>query len=125
LLEGSVRREADTVRVTAQLIETDSGSHLWSKTYDRELTAKNLFGIQDNMAAAIATTLGGAFGILHQVRLAAAQRRPSVELSSYDCVLLSIQVQRTLSLAAHRTARDCLETAVKVDPQYAEAWGAL
>jgi adenylate cyclase len=125
VLEGSVRRASDTLRVTAQLIETDTGSHLWSKTYDRALTAKNVFGIQDDMAAAIATTLGGAFGVLHQVRFTAAQRTPPIELSSYDFVLLSVQLQRTLSLTAHRTARDCLESAVKADPEYAEAWGAL
>ena len=125
VLEGSVRRSVDTVRITAQLIETGSGSNLWSKAYDRKLTAENMFAIQDDMAVAITTTLSGDFGVLRQLGLAAAQRKPPVELSSYDCVLLTTQLWRTLSLTAHRAARDCLETAVKVDPEYAAAWVAL
>ena len=55
MLEGSVRRAGSRVRVTAQLIQADDGSHLWSERYDREMT--DIFAIQDEIAAAIADAL--------------------------------------------------------------------
>jgi adenylate cyclase len=125
LVEGSVRRGADTIRVSTQLVETETGSHLWSETFDRALTAENVFAIQDEIAAAIATTLADTYGVLRQEGLAAARRKPPGDLRSYDCVLLAMEWLRTLSLETHRTARDCLERAVENDPDYAAAWGEL
>ena len=125
LVEGSVRRSADTVRVTAQLVETTEGSHLWSKTYDRALTAKNVFTIQDEIAAAITSTLASFYGVLRQEDLSLAKRKPPSELGSYDCVLLGIGYYRGLSLQTFRAARDCAERAVKVEPEYAPLWGVL
>src|SRR3546814_4056386 len=60
ILEGSVRRAGDRVRITAQLIETASDSHLWSETYDREI--KDVFAIQDDIARNIADALQVALG---------------------------------------------------------------
>jgi adenylate cyclase len=125
LVEGSVRRSADTVRVTAQLIETGSGSHLWSKTYDRELTAKNVFAIEDEIATGIVNTMAGTFGVLRQEGLAAAKRKPPNELSSYECVLLGMEYDREMSLQTYRPTRDCLEKAAKVDPDYPAVWTYL
>jgi adenylate cyclase len=122
LVEGSVRRAADTIRVTAQLIETETGSHLWSETYDHALTAENVFAIQDDIAAAIATTLADTYGVLRQEGLAAARRKPPSQLSSYECVLLAMEHLRTLSAETNKAARSCLERAVESDPDYAAAW---
>ena len=58
VLEGSVRKAGDTVRITAQLIDAQTDQHLWSETYDRELTAENIFAIQDEIAHAIVAELG-------------------------------------------------------------------
>jgi len=125
LVEGSVRRSAQTLRVTAQLIDTGTGLHVWSKTYDRELTAKNVFAIQDQIAVGIVNTLAGTYGVLRQQGLAAAKRKPPSALSSYECVLLGMEHRRTFSLQTSRRARDCLEKAIMVDPDYAALWGYL
>ncbi len=125
LVEGSVRRSAATVRVTAQLIDTGSGLHLWSKTYDRELTAQNVFAIEDDIATGIVNAMAGTFGVLRQVGLEVAKRKPPSELSSYECVLLGMEHERALSLQTFRPARDCLEKAVKVDADYAAGWAYL
>ncbi len=125
LIEGSVRRAADTVRVTAQLIETESGAHLWSETYDRALTPENLFAIQDDIAAAVATTLGDRYGIIRQAGLAVAKRKPPASLSAYECVLLAMEHLRTLSAGTNKAARVCLERAVETDPGYMAAWANL
>jgi adenylate cyclase len=125
LIEGSVRRSQDTLRVTAQLIDTGSGSHLWSKTYDRQLTAKNVFGIQDEIASGIVNTLAGESGVLRQVGLAVAKRKPPSELSSYECALLGMEYTHNLGRENHQRLRDCLERSVKVDPDYAALWRYL
>jgi adenylate cyclase len=125
IVEGSVRRSADTVRVTAQLVESGHGSHLWSKTYDRALTAKNVFAIQDEIATAITSTLAGFYGVLRQEDLALAKHKPPSELGSYDCVLLGMGYYRGLSLQTFRAARDCAEKAIKVEADYAPLLGLL
>jgi adenylate cyclase len=109
----------------AQLIVTRTGSHLWSKSWDRALTTENIFAIQDEIAAAIATATGGYYGVIRQQALTTAKRKPPKDLSSYECVLLGVENSRNLSLKTHRAARDCLERAVKVDVEYAAAWSAL
>ena len=58
VLEGSVRKSGDTVRITAQLIDADTDQHLWSETYDRTLTAESVFEVQDDIAKAIVEQLG-------------------------------------------------------------------
>jgi adenylate cyclase len=98
---------------------------LWSETYDRALTAENVFAIQDEVAAAIANTLADTYGVIRQDGLAVARRKPPGDLSSYECVLLAAEWTRTLSLEAHRNASDCLERAVENDPDYAAAWSNL
>jgi tetratricopeptide (TPR) repeat protein len=125
LLEGSVRRSADTVRVTAQLVETGNGSQLWSKTYDRALTAQNVFTIQDEIAGAITSTLAAFHGALRQEDLSLAKRKAPRELNSYDCVLLGMEYDRIMSLETFRPTRDCLERATTVDPDYAALWSYL
>lgn len=62
VLEGSVRKAGDTIRVTAQLIEAETDKHLWSETYDRPLTAENIFAIQDEISKAIVVALTGHLG---------------------------------------------------------------
>lgn len=125
VVEGSVRRSAGAVRITAQLIDPRSDAHLWSKTYDRALTAENVFAIQDDIAAAIVGTIAGAFGVLTQTALEEIKRKPPRDLNSYDCVLLSLAYRQALSLQTFRVARDCAQQAIKVDPDYAQLWLAL
>lgn len=125
LIEGSVRRSDDAVRVSAQLVETGSGSSLWSKTFERSLTPRNVFSIEDDIANAIVTTIAGFYGVLHQEDLALAKRKPPGELSSYECVLLGMEYYKRVSLTTFRSARDCAQKAVEVDPEYAALWNLL
>ena len=119
VVEGSVRRSADTVRVTAQLIEGKRGVHLWSNTYERELTVENVFAIQDEIAAAIVINIAGFYGVLRKSALEATKRKPPRDLNSYDCLLLHSAYVKALSLETFRAARDCAEQAIKVEPDYA------
>jgi serine/threonine-protein kinase len=116
VLEGSVRKAGNRIRVTAQLIAARDGSHLWSERYDRELA--DVFVVQDEIAQAIATVL--------QVKLggtSASIRRPT--LPAYEAFLKAqhyFAKQTTDSLAR---ARDCYEQAIAVDPGFALAHSSL
>jgi TolB-like protein/Tfp pilus assembly protein PilF len=120
VLEGSVRKAGDRVRVTAQLIETDSESHLWSETYDRELV--DIFAVQDEIARAIAGELELQLTPDQEQRLATAL---TDNVDAYNQYLLGRQLWHTRNLQTLRASAEALEEAVTLDPEFAEAWAAL
>jgi TolB-like protein/Flp pilus assembly protein TadD len=118
ILEGSVRKAGDQVRITAQLIKADDGYHLWSNTYDREL--KDIFAVQDEIAEAIvgeiSPHLPGA--------QAAADLKPAAraEIGAYDKFLLAREkMTQDGSKEAYEEARALLDEAIAEDPDYAPA----
>ena len=113
VLEGSVRKQGTRVRITAQLINAGSDGHLWSQTYDRELT--DIFEIQQEIAESIAAELGGLLGT---TRLAVDA--PTADLGAYERFLSGrARFHRRAELPE---ALADLEYAVKQDPAFAEAW---
>jgi len=118
ILEGSVRRAVSRIRVTAQLISAEDGSHLWSERYDREMA--DVFALQDEIAAAIAAAL--------RIKLAvqpAAARQYTPNLASYEALLKAWHHLAKYTPESMRRARECLEQAAALDPGYAPAHGAL
>ena len=118
VLEGSVRKAGNRVRVAAQLIDASTDEHLWSETFDRTLTAEDLFAIQDQIAAAtvaaLRTKLGGAIA-------ASAPAAPvrTTKVEAYELFLEAralFQARRDLG-----TADSLLARAVEIDPQFADA----
>ena len=120
VLEGSVRRAGDRVRVTAQLIETRDESHLWSQTYDRDLD--DIFAVQDEIAHAIATQLELQLTPEQAVALVAA---PTQNLEAYNKYLQGRRLWHSRGEQNLKAAAALLQDAVTLDPQYAEAWSAL
>jgi len=126
VLEGSVRRAADTIRVTAQLVEARSGVHLWAETYEREITPAIIFAVQDDIATKVAAAVAPAYGgAISNTRLQAVNGKPPESLSSYECVLETMGIWRGQAAALVTRSRDCLALAVKRDPGYADAWAML
>ncbi len=125
VLEGSVRRSADRVRVTAQLLSSRDGSHLWSEKYESDLNAADLFELQDEIANKVATAVGGSHGVIVLSKTREISRKPPELLRSYDCVLKALEFARTLSSESYDAARDCLERTVAEDPEYSEGWARL
>jgi TolB-like protein len=118
IVEGSVRKDGDTVRITAQLIDARDDRHLWSATFDRPLTAGALFAVQDEISAAIVAALSEALNITVTAPLAAPVLTD--DIGAYDAYLQA----RALSQARYRLddAEDLLEHAVTSDPDFAAAW---
>jgi adenylate cyclase len=118
VLEGSVRRAGNTLRITAQLIDAQTDRHLWSQTYDRPLTAENVFAIQDEIASAIVAALKNSLAIAEVGDVALTQ--PTANLGAYDLYLRA----RALFLARRdlAEAERLLQKSVEQDPDFAKAW---
>ena len=120
LLEGSVRKQGEKVRITAQLIQTSDGFHVWSDAYDGALT--DIFDLQDSIARSIVSELEVLLDV-DQVRLVAKMTKSP---AAYDAFLKGrelAQVQDGDGVLAH--AIEHLEAAVRLDPDFALAWAWL
>lgn len=125
ILEGSVRKSGDTIRITAQLIDARTDKHLWSQTYDRVLSAENLFAIQDGIAKAIVTELAASIQV-EATALTAPQVAVATEsLDAYQLYLRARDMYRQRSSENIPRIVEMLEQALELDPDYAEAWAAL
>ena len=116
ILEGSVRKAGAQVRITAQLIQVDDGFHLWSETYDRELT--DVFAIQDEIANAILAQLKAA--LLEDLGTAAPVAR--ADSQAYDLYLLARQRMYERTGPTIESAVELLDQAIAIDPGYAPAY---
>ncbi len=122
LLAGGVRVSGSQVRVTARLLDTSDGAILWSKTYDDDLSTRELFAIQSDVASKVATAVAQPYGIIAQ---AVTAHPPPDDLGVYECTLRFYAYRSELSPPTHLTARDCLESAVARYPTYATALAML
>jgi len=112
VLEGSVRRSGDQVRITAQLIEAESDTHLWSETFERELD--NIFIIQDEIAVAVAQAL-------ELLLLGDMPRVTSTDSRAYDLYLQGRYFHHQMTLEGLKRAETLLRQAVEIDPAFAPA----
>jgi TolB-like protein len=120
IVEGSVRRAGGRVRITAQLIDAATGTHLWAEAYDRDM--EDIFAVQDEVTRTIAATLGVK---IQDAALQRALTKSPAELDSYDCVLRARRYTSMLSAEMHAEARDLLEKAIALDPANANAQALL
>jgi TolB-like protein len=117
VLEGSVRRAGDRVRVTVQLIEAASDEHLWAENYDR--TLENVFAIQSDIALAIADQLQVALNPQQQASLG---ERPTDNATAYELFLRAVDEARVWRGAeTFRTIIELLEPAIALDPDFLDA----
>jgi TolB-like protein/Tfp pilus assembly protein PilF len=118
VLEGSVRKQSDRVRITAQLIDSSTGYHVWSQTYDREL--KDIFAIQDEIAKSIGEEL--------KLRVAGegkVSHRGTENLQAYDLYLRGLAQWQIRGEANLFAAKETFEKAIAADPNFAQAWAGL
>jgi adenylate cyclase len=120
VLEGSVRRADNQVRITAQLIDATTGGHLWSERYDRPL--QDIFALQDDVVQKIVTTLKLQLTLQEQGILV---RKRTDNLEAYDYYLRGREQFNRYTQEANAQARQMFEKALELDPQYAEAYAFL
>src|SRR5262245_43963063 len=120
VLEGSVLKAGDKVRITAQLVEAPTAYHLWSERYDRDL--QDIFALQDELAQKILLALRVKLTPAEQARF---RRAPTGSLEAYDYFLRGRELHRRVTKEANAQAQQMFEHAISLDPQYAAAYAAL
>jgi len=120
VLEGSVRREGNKIRVTGQLIDARTDEHVWAKAYDRDVT--DIFAIQGELAQEIAAALRSVLTPETKILLA---RRPTENAAAYDDFLKARQRRNTSSFGLAKRVIPLLEDAVRLDPKFAQGWAEL
>ena len=120
VLEGSVRRAGDRLRVTAQLVETQSGSPLWAERFDRQV--EDLFDIQDEITKEVVTALQVELTVGEEARV---WSRGTNSIEAWQHCVQAIECQYRLTATHHLQARKLAEKALELDPNYAYAWGVL
>ncbi len=116
VLEGSVRKAGNRVRITAQLVKADADVHMWSETYDRELD--NVFAIQDEIAKKVVTVL--------QVKLLGALPvSTATDSAAYSFYLQGKHYLESAGRSGTQESEDAFRKALMIDPEYAPAWAGL
>jgi len=116
VVEGSVRKAGNRVRITVQLIDAETDRHIWAERYDRDF--EDIFAIQDEVAQAIVSTLPGRVEAIASERL---QRKTPGNMAAYECVLVGKRLHHRSHQESNAEALRLLERAIELDPKYAHA----
>src|SRR5207302_1018335 len=116
VVEGSVRKVAERVRVTVQLIDAETDRHIWAERYDRKI--EDIFAIQDEVTCAIVATLPGRIEAARHDR---AKRKPTENMAAYEYVLAGKILHHRSSPDDNVEAQRLLDRAIALDPKYAHA----
>lgn len=119
VLEGSVRRAGDGIRVTAQLIDAQTGAHVWAERFDRKMA--DIFLVQDEIVSQIAAKIAGGFGVIEKTEARSATRKSREEIEAYDLVLRAHDEMWAFSRETFRSAKGMLRQAIVLDPSNARA----
>jgi len=120
VLEGSIQRDNNRLRVTAQLIDADTGTHIWADRYDRELA--DVFLVQDEIVNQIVGKVAGSYGAIERSEIKSAARKSSDQIQAYDLVLRARDaIQFHWTKDTFGQAEGLLRQAISLDPSNAQA----
>ena len=122
VLEGSVRRAVDSVRITVQLIPAESDEHLWSESYTRALSMDGLFDLQRTLAMRVARSLGGTLATRQPEP---PKNAPTRSLGAYNAFLRGLHHWNTMSRESWEAAEDDFQQAITLDPEFGQAHAML
>jgi adenylate cyclase len=120
VLEGSVQKAGDRVRITVQLIDALKGNHMWSESYDREL--EDIFALQDDISMEVVTAMRVKLSEGEQARL---MRKGTKNLKAYLKLLEGVEQSNLLNKEANLRTRQLYEEAIELEPEYGAAYGLL
>jgi TolB-like protein/Tfp pilus assembly protein PilF len=120
VVEGSVRKDGERVRITVQLNDVATGSHLWAERYDRNLA--DVFAVQDEIIEAIVAAIEPQLYVAENLRV---RRKPPQSLDAWDLVMRALWHFWCMTRADNLTAQKLLEQAIDIDPNYARALAVL
>lgn len=120
VLEGSVRKHGERVRITAQLNDATTGSHLWAEYYDRDLN--DVFAVQDEITGAVVSAIEPQICLAEKLR---SQRKPPASLDAWDLTMRALAHFWRLSRQDNADAQALLEQAINLEPGCGQAFGVL
>ena len=125
MLEGSIRKGGSAIRLSAQLIDAQTGEQLWAETYNRDLGTSSIFAAQDDLAARIVATVADSYGVLvHSIR-AAMRRKDDVDLTPVEWQFQYFAYREQITPAAHAELKSRLERVVEQDDRRSDLWACL
>src|SRR5438874_970619 len=125
VLEGSIRKEGSGIRVTAQLVDTQTGAQLWAETYNRDLQASSIFAAQDDVAGRIVATVADSYGVLvHSMRVAIG-RKDDADLTPVEWQFQYFAYREQITPSAHAALKTRLERAAERDARQSDLWACL
>jgi len=125
MLSGTVQKAGGMLRVSAELTDIANSVRIWSQKYDRELSAENLFSVQDDIREQIVATLSDLHGVIYSEQSKKNVHRPTSSLNAYECLTVALAYDKYLNPEYHLRARESLERAIELDPKFDEAWSHL
>jgi TolB-like protein len=120
VIEGSVRKSGGRVRITVQLNDVGSGSHVWAERYDRD--AADVFAVQDEITEAIVAAIEPQLYAAEHFR---ARRKPPASMDAWELVMRALAHYHLVSKRDHEIAQELLQQAIAIDPDYGQALGLL
>ena len=125
VLEGSIRKGGSVIRVSAQLVDTETGAQLWSETYTRDLQTSSIFDVQDDVAGRIVATVADSYGVLVHSMAAAIRKKDDADLTSAEWQFQYFAYREQITPANHAALKNRLERAAKSDSRPPDLWACL
>jgi len=123
VVEGSIQKSGDQVRINAQFIDAITGEHLWAERYVRDF--KDVFAVQDEITQKIVSSLGTWSGKVMEITLEGAKRKGTTDLTAYEHFVIGLQLLQRFNKNDNAKAREIFKKAIELDPQYARAHATL
>ena len=125
VLEGTLRGGGSAIRVSAQLVDAQTGAQLWSQTFQRELQASSVFAVQDDVAARIVATVADSYGVLVHSMRSAIRQKDDADLTPVDWQFQYFAYREQITPATHAELKSRLERAVERDRRQSDLWACL
>src|SRR6266550_3504012 len=125
VLEGSIRKGGTDIRVSAQLVDTQTRTQLWAETYNRDLEASTIFAAQDDIASHIVATVADSYGVLVRSMRAAMRQKDDVDLTPVEWQFQYFAYREQITPSAHAALKSRLKLAVEREDRQSDLWGCL
>src|ERR1700693_1644903 len=125
VLEGSIRKGGSAIRVSAQLVDAQTGAKLWAETYNQDLQTTSIFAVQDDVAARIVATVADSYGVLVHSMRSAMRQKDDVHLTPVEWQFQYFAYREQITPSAYAELKSRLERAVERDGRQSDLWACL
>src|SRR5207248_11722257 len=125
VLEGSIRKGGSSIRVSAQLVDTQTGARLWAETYNRDLQTSTIVAAQDDIATRIVATVADSYGILVHSMRAAIRQKDDVDLTPVEWQFQYFAYREQITPSAHAALKSRLTRVAERADRQSELWACL